>query len=244
MLQYHSSSWGRCLETGLHEPALSLKNLCLPFCSPTLGGRIHRRIFPIRPNDRETDYLRLCFPDCWSWEQWGNTIKATASKHGLSRTMMNGLGEACAYSHSIIKCWRTDSRQEGRRPPCWKQASFFSFWQRSELLTLSFNLGISFQETVKGSSGNQQRPGRWLWVRGQDGSEHRAVCLSLNSWCECGAGLIVTIEAVCRGVIRSPTTFLGVFALLLLSCETINFLISERLNFLLCMMEIFRNMVP
>lgn len=76
--------------------------------------QIHRRIFPICPNDRETDYLWLCFPDCWSWEQWGNTIKATVSKHGLCRTMMNGLGEACAYSHSIINCWLADSRQEGR----------------------------------------------------------------------------------------------------------------------------------
>ena len=31
-----------------------------------------------------------------------NTIKATASEHGLSGTMMNGLKEACADSRSII----------------------------------------------------------------------------------------------------------------------------------------------
>lgn len=78
-------------------------------------------------------------------------------------------------------------------------------------------------------------------MRGQDGSEHRAGFLSLNSWCECGADPIVTMEAVCQGVVRSPSTLLGVFALSLLSCEAINFLISEKLIFLLCMMRIFRN---
>lgn len=44
-----------------------------------------------------------------------NTIKAIASKHGLSGTMMNGLEEACVYSRSIIRCCLADSRQEGRR---------------------------------------------------------------------------------------------------------------------------------
>lgn len=71
MLQHHSSSCGLWLEIGLHEPALSLKKHSLPFYSPTLGGQIHRRIFPIHPNNEETDYLFLRFPDCWSWEQWG-----------------------------------------------------------------------------------------------------------------------------------------------------------------------------
>lgn len=42
-----------------------------------------------------------------------NAVKATASKHGLSRTVMNGLEEACVYSGSIIKCWLADSRQDG-----------------------------------------------------------------------------------------------------------------------------------
>lgn len=81
MLQHHSSSCGLWLEIGLHEPALSLKKNSLPFCSPILGVWSHRRIFPIRPNDGETDYLLLRFPDCWSWEQWekhhqGYCIKA------------------------------------------------------------------------------------------------------------------------------------------------------------------------
>lgn len=44
-----------------------------------------------------------------------NAIKATASKHGLTGTMMNGLEEACMYSHSIIRCWLADSCQEGHR---------------------------------------------------------------------------------------------------------------------------------
>lgn len=56
-----------------------------------------------------------------------NTIKAIVSKHGLSRTMMNGLEEACAYSHSIIRCWLVDFCQEGRRHSLLESGLLFLF---------------------------------------------------------------------------------------------------------------------
>lgn len=104
-----------CLKTGFREPALSLKNHSLPFCSPTLGGHGHRRISPVLPNDGGTDDPLHCFPDCWSPSSRKNAIKATTSKRGLSGTMMNELKEACAYSPSITRYWLSDSRQEGHR---------------------------------------------------------------------------------------------------------------------------------
>lgn len=127
MLQHHSSSPGLRLETDLNEPALPLKSLSLLFCSPILGSYILRRIFPIHPNEGETDYPLLRFPDCRSWERWEKIAKTTVSKRGLSRTMMNGLEEACAYSHSIIRCWLSDSRQEGRRHSLLESGLLFLF---------------------------------------------------------------------------------------------------------------------
>lgn len=58
---------------------------------------------------------RFAFQIAEAGSRGKNAIKATESKSGRSGTMMNGLEEACVYSHSIIRCWLADSRQGGHR---------------------------------------------------------------------------------------------------------------------------------
>lgn len=115
MLQHRLSSSCLWLETALPEPALSLKNLCLPFCSPTLGGQVHRRALPFALMTERLMTHRCAFQIAEAGSSRKTAIKAPASEHGLPRTMMNGPKEARVYSLGIIRCWRADSRQEGRR---------------------------------------------------------------------------------------------------------------------------------
>ena len=168
-----------CLKTGLHEPALSLKNHSLPFCLPTLGGHNHKRISPILPNHGGNDYPLHGYPDCWSPSSRKNMIKASMSKRGLSGTMMNGLQEACAYSRSITRCWLSDSRQEGHRYSPAGIRPLFSFSVRglsschchSTLVSVSRKQSKAAKRTSKALGGD-------LGVRGYCGSEHRAGLLT------------------------------------------------------------------
>lgn len=112
MLQHHVSSSCLCLETGLPEPALSLKNLCL---LTHTGRPCPQKTLLFALMTKRTITHRPVFQITEAGSSGKNTIKATASEHGLSGTMMNGLKEACVDSRSIIRCWLAGARQEGNR---------------------------------------------------------------------------------------------------------------------------------